>query len=95
VRAAEIATRTYNERFLDVMLTGRYSDAYLQAAGPAAPNFTDADLRAIGSPLDFVGVNIYIPKSYIDTHKWTLVSSHASRSRATKPTIGQTRWLAR
>jgi len=66
VRAAEIATRTYNERFLDVMLTGRYSDAYLQAAGPAAPKFTDADLRAIGSPLDFVGANIYIPKSYVE-----------------------------
>ena len=66
VRAAEIATKKYNERFLDVMLTGKYSDAYLQAAGPDAPKFTEADLKAIGSPLDFVGVNIYIPKSYVE-----------------------------
>lgn len=66
VRAAERATRTYNDRFLDVMLTGRYDDAYLAKAGPDAPRFTDEDMRAIGSPLDFVGVNIYVPKNYVE-----------------------------
>ena len=66
VKAAERATRQYNDRFLDVMLTGRYSDAYLAAAGADAPRFTDADMRAIGSPLDFVGVNIYLPKYYVE-----------------------------
>ena len=58
VRAAETATRGYNERFLDVMLAGRYSDTYLAAAGADAPAFTDADLMAIGGPLDFGGANI-------------------------------------
>lgn len=65
VKAAEIATRALNARFLDVMLTGKYSDDYLQQAGSDAPTFTDDDLRAIASPLDFVGVNIYIPKMYV------------------------------
>ncbi|WP_082629115.1 GH1 family beta-glucosidase [Pseudomonas sp. TTU2014-080ASC] len=67
VRAAEIATKRYNDRFLDVMLSGRYDDHYLASAGADAPSFTDEDMRAIGSPLDFVGVNIYVPKYYIET----------------------------
>lgn len=66
IRAAEAATRRYNDQFLGVMLTGRYSDDFLKTAGADAPKFTDADLRAIGSPLDFVGVNIYIPKSCVE-----------------------------
>jgi beta-glucosidase len=66
VRAAEIATKIYNDRFLDVMLTGRYDERYLASAGADAPRFTDEDMRAIGSPLDFVGVNIYVPKNYIE-----------------------------
>jgi len=65
VRAAEIATRDLNARFLDVMQTGRYSESYLKSAGKDAPKFTDEDMRAIGSPLDFIGVNIYLPKMYV------------------------------
>jgi beta-glucosidase len=65
VRAAETATRRFNARFLDVMLTGKYSDDYLKEAGQDAPRFTDADMRAIASPLDFVGTNVYIPKAYV------------------------------
>jgi hypothetical protein len=26
-----------------------------------APKFTDEDLKVIGSPLDFVGINVYCP----------------------------------
>lgn len=65
VEAARKATRSYNWRFLDVMLSGGYHPDYLASAGADAPRFTDADIRAIASPLDFVGVNIYIPKSYV------------------------------
>ncbi|CAG37177.1 GH1 family beta-glucosidase [Desulfotalea psychrophila] len=65
VKAAELATRRLNARFLDVMLTGKYSDAYLQEAGKDAPKFTEEDLQAIGSPVDFVGINVYIPKMYV------------------------------
>src|SRR5690606_1664516 len=65
VKAAETATRELNARFLDPMLSGTYTDAYLKAAGADAPKFTDEDMRAIASPLDFVGVNIYVVKSYV------------------------------
>ena len=66
VTAAETATRVLNAPFLDVMQTGKYSDDYLKTAGSNAPRFTDEDMRAIGSPLDFIGVNIYIPKMHVE-----------------------------
>ena len=43
------------------MLEGRYTDAFLSAAGANAPRFTDEDLKIIASPLDFVGINVYTP----------------------------------
>jgi beta-glucosidase len=43
------------------MLDGRYDEAYLKAAGNDAPKFTDEDFAVIGAPLDFVGINVYIP----------------------------------
>ncbi len=65
VKAAKTATRHLNARFLDVMLTGKYSDSYLKEAGKDAPQFTDEDLQIIASPVDFVGINVYIPKMYV------------------------------
>ena len=65
VAAAKAATRSYNWRFLDVMLSGRYSDDYLVSAGSDAPRFSEEDLRAIAEPNDFVGVNIYVLKKYV------------------------------
>ncbi|MBI9080098.1 MAG: beta-glucosidase [Pseudodesulfovibrio sp.] len=65
VKAAETATRHLNARFLDVMLTGKYSDSYLKEAGKDAPKFTEDELQAIASPIDFVGINVYIPKMYV------------------------------
>src|ERR1700761_4931369 len=61
IAAAERASRELNAGSLTVMLEGRYTDAYLAAAGADAPKFTDEDLRAIASPVDFVGVNVYQP----------------------------------
>lgn len=65
VAAAEKATRSYNARFLDVMLSGKYHDDYLLSAGADAPKFTAEELKVIASPIDFVGINVYIPKSYV------------------------------
>jgi beta-glucosidase len=65
VRAAEIAVREVNAGYLTVMLEGRYTDAFLAAAGADAPSFTDEDLAVIASPLDFVGVNIYFVNHYV------------------------------
>jgi beta-glucosidase len=46
IKAAQAATREANAPFLTVMLEGRYTDAYLEAAGKDAPRFTDEDLRS-------------------------------------------------
>jgi beta-glucosidase len=59
VKAAEAATRALNATYLGPMLEGRYSDAFLNAAGKDAPPFTEEDFRVISSPLDFVGINVY------------------------------------
>jgi beta-glucosidase len=65
IRAAEIATREENAPYLTVMLEGRYTDRYLAEAGADAPRFTDEDLAMIGTPVDFVGVNLYRPSEYV------------------------------
>jgi beta-glucosidase len=59
IKAAQLATREMNAPFLTVMLEGKYTDAYLKNTGKDAPRFTDEDLKVIGSPLDFVGINVY------------------------------------
>jgi beta-glucosidase len=61
VKAAETATRSLNRYFFVPMLEGRYDDTYLKEAGKDAPTFTDEEMKIIGSPLDFVGINVYIP----------------------------------
>jgi len=65
IRAAEIATRELNAGFLNVVLTGKYTDAFLKYAGKDAPKFTDDELKVISSPNDFVGLNIYAPQFYV------------------------------
>jgi beta-glucosidase len=61
VKAADAATRALNRYFMGPMLEGRYDDAYLKAAGKDAPKFTDDEMKIIGSPVDIVGINVYIP----------------------------------
>jgi beta-glucosidase len=63
-RAAELATRELNAPYLTVMLEGRYTDAWLTAAGADAPRFTDGDLKTISTPVDFVGLNVYTAGAY-------------------------------
>jgi len=65
IKAAERATRELNADFTTVMLEGRYTDGYLKKNGKDAPTFTDDELKIIGSPLDFVGVNVYKPNVYV------------------------------
>jgi len=65
IKAAEVATREDNAPFLTVMLEGKYTDMYLREAGKDAPKFTDDDLKIIASPLDFIGINVYKPNSYV------------------------------
>jgi beta-glucosidase len=61
IKAAQEATRQTNAQYMTVIQEGKYTDLYLANAKGDAPKFTDADLKMISSPLDFVGINIYTP----------------------------------
>jgi beta-glucosidase len=61
IAAAQRATRDRNAPFLTTVLEGRYPDSYLQQEGADAPKVANGDMAAIGSRLDFVGLNVYIP----------------------------------
>jgi beta-glucosidase len=62
IAAAKKATRENNAMFLTAIMEGRYIDEYLQQEGAAAPKVQLGDMAAIGSPLDFVALNIYAPE---------------------------------
>jgi beta-glucosidase len=64
IKAAALAIREENAGILTAILEGKYTDGYLERLGSAAPRFTPEEMRTIGSPLDFVGLNIYTP-SYV------------------------------
>ena len=59
IHAARTATREENAMFLTAIMEGRYTDRYLKTQGAAAPKVQAGDMRIIGSPLDFVGINCY------------------------------------
>lgn len=61
IAAAAKATREENAQFLTAIMEGRYLDTYLAKQGKDAPVVKDGDMKAIGSPLDFVSLNVYAP----------------------------------
>ncbi len=61
VAAARIAIREENASYLSVIMEGRYTDLFLKRLGADAPHFTPDEMKAIGAPLDFVGINLYTP----------------------------------
>jgi beta-glucosidase len=65
IRAAEIATRELNAGYLTAIFEGKYTDGFLAYAGANAPSFTPDDLKAISSPIDFAGLNVYMPNHYV------------------------------
>jgi beta-glucosidase len=62
IEAAHKATREGNAMFLTAVLEGKYTDGYLQREGANAPKVAAGDMQIIGSPLDFVGLNVYTPE---------------------------------
>jgi beta-glucosidase len=62
VKAAQRATRMGNAPFLTALMEGKYIDEYLQHEGANAPKVEEGDMKAISSPLDFVGLNVYTPE---------------------------------
>jgi beta-glucosidase len=61
IRAAQRATRDGNAPFLTTLLDGKYPESYLESEGANAPKVEPGDMKAIGSRLDFVGLNVYTP----------------------------------
>jgi beta-glucosidase len=61
IQAAQRATREENAPFLTAVMEGRYIDSYLEREGPNAPKVEPGDMKAIGSPVDFIGLNVYTP----------------------------------
>lgn len=60
--AAKKAFREENAHFLTAVMEGKYLDCYLEKEGSDAPDFTDEDMKIIGTPMDFTGLNIYFGK---------------------------------
>ncbi len=61
VEAARKAMRNLNAAYLTTILEGRYPDDYLASQGLNGPKIAAGDMAVIGSPLDFVGLNVYTP----------------------------------
>lgn len=59
IEAARKAFRSLNARHLMPILEGRYSDEYYVLEGDNGVRPAAEDMAAIGSPLDFIGLNIY------------------------------------
>jgi beta-glucosidase len=64
IAATRNAVREENAMFLTAVLEGQYLDSYLTAQGKDAPRVQAGDMKVIGSPLDFVSLNLYTP-SYV------------------------------
>jgi beta-glucosidase len=62
IAAARKATRLGNAQFLTAIMEGKYPQEYLEHEGANAPKVEPGDMEAIGSKLDFVGLNIYTPE---------------------------------
>ena len=61
IQAAQKATRDVNAPFLTTVLDGKYPENYLTREGANAPKVEEGDMMAIGSAVDFLGLNIYVP----------------------------------
>lgn len=61
IAAARRAYAEQNAMYLNVIMTGKYTPAYLKKLGSDAPQTTEDEMKAIGSKLDFVGLNVYTP----------------------------------
>jgi beta-glucosidase len=64
IEAARRATREENAPFLTAVMEGKYTEGYLEREEANAPRVAPGDMKAIGSPVDFFGLNVYAP-SYV------------------------------
>ena len=64
VAACKKALREVNADRLTVILEGKYLESWLEEVGDDAPEYTDDEMKLIGAPLDFLGINVYTPAYY-------------------------------
>ncbi len=62
IDAARKAFRLYNSPILTLIREGKYTEEYIAEQGEYLPEFRDAELEAIHSPIDFLGLNVYTPE---------------------------------
>ena len=65
IAAAELATRELNAPYLSAIMEGSYRESFLSAAGADAPRVAAEDMKTISAPVDFIGINVYLPGSYV------------------------------
>ena len=88
IDAARCAFREDNAPFLTAILEGRYLDSYLEKAGAAAPQVRPGDMTVIGSPLDFIGLNVYAPtyvRADASPQGWAAVARTPESPRMSSP----------
>ncbi len=62
IQATKLAMCHLNGAVLRPLMEGSYDPGYLEWLGQdATPVFTEDDMAIIGTPLDFVGINVYSP----------------------------------
>ena len=61
IDAARTAYQEQNAQFLNVIMTGKYTERFLKHSGANAPQFTPDEMKTIAEPLDFIGLNVYTP----------------------------------
>ena len=90
IAAARKATRDGAESFLAPLMEGKYPAGYLEREGANAPKVEPGDMAAIGSKLDFVGLNVYTA-DYVEadgsTKGYAIVPRPTSYPHMTSPWI--------
>jgi beta-glucosidase len=61
IAAAREALREISGMFLTPIMEGKYHPAYLEKEKADGPVFTEAEMKVINTPLDFLGINLYAP----------------------------------
>lgn len=61
IAAARKAFREENAHYITAVMEGKYLDRYLKEQGSDAPVFTEEEMKIIGTPMDFLGMNMYTP----------------------------------
>jgi beta-glucosidase len=91
IEAARRATREGNAPFLTAIMEGKYTDGYLQREGANAPKVEAGDMKIIGSPLDFVGLNVYTP-NYVRADASSVAGYVEEKRQASFPRMASS-WL--